>query len=113
VTVEEERLEEERGGGPGTTAAAVTALVAAVGLVGAVVALIRDRNVSAGMALGYYLVGAVVILAGSAPRGGFSVIRARWSQRRPTGSGGYALEGIAVGALLIGIGVLLDLTRPF
>ena len=106
-------VDEERGHGLRTTAAAVVGLIGIVGLIGAVVALVRGRSVSGGMALGYYLVGSVGILAGSAPRGGFSVLRGRWSQRRPTGSGSYALEGIVVGVLLIAVGVLLDLTRPF
>ena len=106
-------VDEGRGRELRTTATAALALIVVVGLIGAVVALIRGHSVSGGMALAYYLVGAVVILAGNAPRGGFSVLRGRWSQRRPIGGGGYALEGIAVGLLLMGLGVLLDVTRPF
>ena len=95
------------------TAAAVFGLIVVVAVIGAVVALIRDRSVSGGIAIGYYLVGSVIILAGSAPRGGFSVLRGQWSRRHPTGGGSYALEGILLGLLLIGLGVLLDVTRPF
>ena len=91
----------------------VAAFVVVTGLVGALVALARGRSVAGGMALAYYLVGSVVIIAGSAPTGGFSLLRGRWSRRRPTGGGSYALQGILLGGLLIGLGVLLDLTRPF
>jgi hypothetical protein len=91
----------------------IAAGVVVVGLVGAVVALARGRSVAGGMALAYYLVGSVVIIAGSAPAGGLSVLRGRWSRRRPTGGSSYALQGILLGGFLIGLGVLLDLTRPF
>jgi Na+/melibiose symporter-like transporter len=94
------------------TALAVVGVIVVVALIGAVVALIRGRSVSAGIALAYYLVGSAIILAGSAPRGGFSLLRGRWSERRPTGGGSFALEGILLGLLLIGLGVLLDVTRP-
>jgi hypothetical protein len=104
---------ERAGLGLRATAAAVVGLIAVVGVIGAVVALIRDRSVSGGVAIAYYIVGSVIILAGSAPRGGFSVLRGQWSKRHPTGGGGYALEGILLGLLLIGLGVLLDVTRPF
>jgi hypothetical protein len=96
-----------------TTALAVVGVVVAVAVIGAVVAVFRGRSVSGGMALAYYLAGSVIILAGSAPRGGVSLLRGRWSTRRPTGGGSYALEGILLGLLLIGLGVLLDVTRPF
>jgi hypothetical protein len=91
----------------------VAAFVVACGVVGAIVALARGRSVAGGMALAYYLVGSVVIIAGSAPSGGFSLFRGRWSRRRPTGGGSHALPGILLGGFLIGLGVLLDLTRPF
>jgi len=94
-------------------AGVIAAFVAVCGLVGAIVALLRGRSVAGGMALAYYLVGSVVIIAGSAPSGGFSLLRGRWSRRRPTGGGSHALQAILLGGLLIGIGVLLDLTRPF
>ena len=104
---------EERRFGLRETALAVAGLVVVVGIVGAIVALARDRSVSGGIAIAYYLAGAVVILAGSVPTGGLSPLRGRWTRRRPTGGGSYALQGILLGALLIAIGVLFDLTRPF
>ena len=101
--------------GPGlrATVTAVAAFVVAVGVVAAVVALVRGRSVSGGIAIGYYLTGAIVILIGSAPTGGFSVVRGRWTRRRPTGGGSYALQGVLLGAFLIALGALFDLTRPF
>jgi hypothetical protein len=105
--------QDRRAAGLVSTAAVVAAFVVITAVVGAIVALARGRSVSAGMALAYYLVGSIVILAGSAPGGGFSLLRGQWSRRRPTGGGSYALQGILLGGLLIGLGVLLDLTRPF
>ena len=95
------------------TLLAVAGVVVAVGVVAAIVALARGRSVSGGIAIGYYLAGAIVILIGSAPTGGFSVLRGRWTRRRPTGGASYALQGILLGAFLIALGVLFDLTRPF
>jgi hypothetical protein len=49
---------------------------------------------------------------GSFPTGGFSLLRGR-TRRRPTGGGAMAAESMLLGALLLGIGVLLDVTHPF
>jgi hypothetical protein len=98
-------------GSPGAAAAAVGAIVL-VGLLGAVVAWARGSSVSSAMALAYYFVGSIVFLVGSFPSGGFSLMRGR-SRRRPTGGGAYAGPSMLVGVLLIGLGVLLDVTHPF
>jgi hypothetical protein len=108
-------VEEHRATGGGSPALVVGALfgaVLAVGLIGAVVAWVRDGNVSSSMAIAYYLIGGVVFLVGSFPTGGFSLLRGR-TRRRPTGGGAMAAESMLMGALLLGIGVLVDVTRPF
>lgn len=99
-------------GSPGVVAGVVAGAVILVGLVGAAVAWIRGGNVSSAMAIAYYFVGGIVFLVGSFPTGGFSLLRGR-TQRRPTGGGAMAAQSMLLGALLIGIGVLLDVTRPF
>jgi hypothetical protein len=83
-----------------------------VGAVGALVALLRGRGYSASIALAYYFVGAIAFLVGTLPSGGFSILRGR-SRRRPIGGGPYALPSMVVGLLLIGVGVVFDITRPF
>jgi hypothetical protein len=106
---------EERGatgGSPALIAGVVVGAVLLVGLLGAVVAWIRDSNVSSSMAIAYYVVGGLVFLVGSFPTGGFSLMRGR-TRRRPTGGGAMAAESMLLGALLLGLGVLLDVTRPF
>ena len=86
--------------------------VVVVGLVGALIALIRGRGADTSMALAYYFVGAIVLLVGSFPTGGFSLARGR-SRRRPTGGGAFAAPSMILGAVLIGVGVLIDVTHPF
>ena len=107
-------MEEHEGavGSPGVAAATVVAGIVLVGLIGAVVAWIRGSSVSSAMALAYYFIGSITFLVGSFPTGGFSLMRGR-SRRRPTGSGAFAGPSMLVGVLLIGLGVLLDLTHPF
>ena len=107
-------MEEQRatGGSPALVAGTVAGAVLLVGLLGAVVAWIRGSEVSSSMAIAYYFVGGVVFLVGSFPTGGFSLLRGR-TRRRPTGGGTMAAESMLLGALLLGIGVLLDVTHPF
>jgi hypothetical protein len=83
-----------------------------VGLVGALIALIRGRGANTSIALAYYFVGAVVFLVGSFPTGGFSITRGK-TRRRPTGGGAFAAPSMILGTLLIGVGVLFDVTHPF
>lgn len=91
---------------------AVAGTIVIVALVGAVVALIRDRSVSLSMAYAFYFVGCVVFLAGTLPTGGISLFR-NPTRRRPTGGSPYALSSVLFGVLLLGIGVVLDIFKPF
>jgi hypothetical protein len=91
---------------------AILATIVIVGLLGAVVALIRDRSVSLSMAYAFYFVGCIVFLVGTLPTGGISLFR-NPTRRRPTGGSPYAISSVLFGVLLLGIGVLLDVTKPF
>jgi hypothetical protein len=97
---------------PAIFAAGVVGSILAVGLIGAVIAWARGRGINSSIALSYYFVGSVVFLVGSFPTGGFSLFRGR-SRRRPTGGGPFAIPSMLLGAILIGIGVAFDLTKPF
>jgi hypothetical protein len=82
--------------------------LAALGLI---IGLLADRGIAATIAVVYYLAGCVMFLIGMFPSGGFSLTRGTMTQRRPLGS---RLEPILLlGLLLVGLGVVLDLTRPF
>jgi hypothetical protein len=83
-----------------------------VGLIGALVAWMRGRSPNTSIALAYYFVGAIVFLVGSFPTGGFSLARGK-SRRRPTGGGAFAAPSMILGALLIGMGVVIDVAHPF
>jgi hypothetical protein len=87
------------------------AVVVVVGVLGALVAWRTGHDIAGGMAGAYYLVGAALFLIGMFPSGGFSMIRGTITRRKPTGSRGEAY--FLMGLVLIGIGVLFDLTRPF
>jgi hypothetical protein len=80
-----------------------------VGLIGALIALIGDRNYSSTIALSYYLVGCVLFIVGMFPSGGFSMIRGTITRRKPTGAGPKPL--LLLGLLLIGLGVIADFSR--
>jgi len=95
-----------------TFAAGVVGSIVIVGLIGALVALLRGRGLNASMALAYYFVGGIVFLVGSFPSGGFSLARGR-TRRRPMGGGAFAAPSMLLGGLLIGAGVLIDFTHPF
>jgi hypothetical protein len=90
----------------GTAAAAV-----AVGAVGAIVGWATGHSVSGGVAGAYYIVGCALFLIGMFPSGGFSMIRGTLTRRRPTGARQEPI--FLIGVVLIGLGVLADLTRPF
>ena len=95
----------------GRFALATAAAAVAVGLLGAVVAWATGHEVSGGLAGAYYIVGCALFLVGVFPTGGFSMIRGTMTRRRPTGA---AKEPIfLIGLVLIGFGVIADLTRPF
>jgi hypothetical protein len=80
-----------------------------VGLLGALIALIGDRNYSSTIALSYYLVGCILFIVGMFPSGGFSMIKGTITRRKPTGAGPKPL--LLLGLLLIGLGVLADFSR--
>jgi hypothetical protein len=86
--------------------------IVVVGLVGALISWARGRGADTSMALAYYFVGAIVFLVGSFPTGGFSLARGR-TRRRPTGGGAFAAPSMILGAVLIGVGVFIDVTHPF
>lgn len=92
---------------------ALQTLVAAVavGAIGAIVALATGHDIAGGMAGAYYIVGAGLFIVGMFPTGGFSMIRGTITRRKPTGSRQEA--HFVMGILLIAVGVLFDLTRPF
>jgi hypothetical protein len=83
----------------------------AVGALGAVVAWATGHSVSGGMAGAYYVVGCALFLVGMFPSGGFSMIRGTITRRRPTGARQDPV--FLIGLVLIAIGVVVDLTRPF
>src|SRR5438477_9782911 len=78
------------------------ALVVA-GLLGGLLVLLRGRA-NTSVALGYHILGSIIVLAGSFPSGGIAGLRSRTTQRRPTGATGYALPSMLLGAALIGVG---------
>lgn len=86
--------------------------IVASGLFGGLIALLRGKT-NASVALGYYILGSVVVIAGSFPGGGIAGMRSRTTQRRPTGATGYAVPSLLLGAVLIGVGTLVDVYKPF
>ena len=89
-------------------AAGIALGLAALGLV---IGLAADRGIAATIAVIYYLVGCVMFLIGMFPSGGFSLTRGTMTQRKPMGA---RLEPILLlGLVLVALGVVLDLTRPF
>jgi hypothetical protein len=90
----------------GTLAAAV-----AVGALGAIVGLATGHSASGGMAGAYYVIGCLVFLIGMFPSGGYSMLRGTITRRRPTGARQEPI--FIVGLVLIAVGVVVDLTRPF
>lgn len=79
-----------------------------IGALGALVAWLGDRSVSGGIAAAYYIVGCFLFIVGMFPTGGFSMIRGTITRRRPTGPRQEPF--FIVGLVLIGLGVLVDLT---
>jgi hypothetical protein len=108
----EQEQDSTEGMSPAIFAVGTLGSILVVGLVGAAVAWIRGRGVNASIALAYYFVGGIVFLVGSFPTGGFSLARGR-TRRRPMGGGAFAGPSMLLGVLLIGVGVLVDFTKPF
>ena len=82
-----------------------------VGLLGAGIAWAAHRSISSGVTGAYYIVGCGLFLMGMFPTGGFSTFRGRMSRRRPTGSRQEPI--FLLGLVLIALGVVADITRPF
>jgi hypothetical protein len=101
---------------PSVTARTVVLVTAGAiviaGLLGALIALLRG-HANPSIAVGYYIVGSLLVIAGGFPSGGIAGMRTRTTQRRPTGASGYALPSMLLGALLIGVGALVDVYKPF
>lgn len=83
----------------------------AAGLLGAIIAWAAGGNVSAAIAITYYILGSILFIVGMFPTGGFSMIRGTMTRRRPIGSGPKPL--MLLGVILIGLGAVADFTRPF
>jgi hypothetical protein len=90
----------------GTAGAAV-----AVGAIGAIVAWATGHGVAGGIAGAYYLVGSALFLIGMFPTGGYSMIRGTITRRKPMGARQEPV--FLIGLVLVGLGVVVDLTRPF
>jgi hypothetical protein len=88
-------------------------IAAAVGLGGlaAVIAWATGHGVSGTIAAVYYIVGSILFLVGMFPTGGYSMIRGTLTRRRPIGARQEPV--FLLGLVLIGLGVIADLTRPF
>ena len=92
-------------------AVACAATAVGVGALGAIVAAATGHEVASGMAGAYYLIGTLLFLIGMFPTGGFSMIRGTITRRKPTGSRQEPV--FIIGLVLIVIGVIVDVTRPF
>lgn len=90
---------------------ATAATAVGVGLLGAIVGWSTGRGVSSIMAAAYYLVGCLLFLIGMFPSGGFSLMRGTLTRRRPTGARQEPI--FLLGLVLIALGVLVDVARPF
>ena len=85
--------------------------IGVVAAIGAIVALATGHDVAGGIAGACYIGGAGLFLGAMFPTGGFSTIRGTITRRKPTGSRPEA--HFLMGLVLIAVGVLFDLTRPF
>jgi hypothetical protein len=92
-------------------AIATVAAAVAVGLLGGMVGWATGRGVWAIMAAAYYIVGCLLFLIGMFPSGGFSVVRGTLTRRRPTGARQEPI--FLLGLVLIVLGIIVDITRPF
>ena len=88
-------------------------IAAAVGVGGTagLVGWATGHSVSGTMAAAYYLIGSALFLVGMFPTGGFSMIRGTITRRRPIGARQEPV--FLLGLVLVGVGVVVDLTRPF
>ena len=92
----------------GRRLALAAGVTVALGLLGLVVAVAADRDVSSTVAATYYIIGCVVFLVGMFPSGGYSLLRGTMTRRKPLGS--RFEPTLLLGLALIGLGVLVDIT---
>ena len=90
---------------------ATVATAAGVGLLGAIVGWTTGRSVWSMIAAAYYIVGCLLFLIGLFPSGGFSMVRGTLTRRRPTGARQEPI--FLLGLVLIAVGIVIDLARPF
>ena len=83
-------------------------VVVALGLLGAIIALAANRDVSSTVAATYYIIGCLLFLVGMFPSGGYSLLRGTMTRRRPLGS--RFEPTLLLGLALIAIGVAVDVT---
>jgi hypothetical protein len=83
-------------------------VVVALGLLGAIIALAANRDVSSTVAATYYIIGCLLFLVGMFPSGGYSLLRGTMTRRRPMGS--RFEPTLLLGLALIAIGVAVDVT---
>jgi hypothetical protein len=111
VTRKEETVAASRwaGLGPALTRLGLGCAALAVGLgaLAAVIALATDHGIAATIAVAYYIGGCLLFLIGTFPTGGFSLLRGRMTQRRPTGVRGEPI--FIFGIVLIALGVIADI----
>ena len=81
-------------------------VVVALGLLGAIIALAANRDVSSTVAATYYIIGCLLFLVGMFPSGGYSLLRGTMTRRRPLGS--RFEPTLLLGLALIAIGVAVD-----
>jgi hypothetical protein len=93
------------------TVTATIAAAVAVGALGGIVGWATGRGVWSIMAAAYYMIGCLLFLIGMFPSGGFSMVRGTLTRRRPTGARQEPI--FLLGLVLIALGVLVDVTRPF
>jgi hypothetical protein len=79
----------------------------ALALLGALIAVATDRDVSSTVAATFYIIGCVLFLVGMFPSGGYSLIRGTTTQRRPMGS--RFEPTLLLGLALIVVGLAVDL----
>jgi hypothetical protein len=90
---------------------ATVAAAVAVGALGGSVGWATGRGVWSIMAAAYYMIGCLLFLIGMFPSGGFSLMRGTLTRRRPTGARQEPI--FLLGLVLIALGILVDVTRPF
>jgi hypothetical protein len=95
----------------GRLALATAGTALGVGALGAIVAWATGHSIAGGIAGAYYLVGCALFVIGLFPTGGYSMLRGTITRRKPTGPRQEPF--FLIGIVLIALGVVVDVTRPF